>query len=122
MRKILMLLLGTLLLSLQLLAQNRTITGNVTDANGVAISGASIKVKGTSQGTVTGTDGSFSLSVPTNARTLVVSAVGQTAQEISIGNQSNLNVTLQAGAQQNLQEVVVVGYGTQRRKDVTGAV
>lgn len=117
-----MLLFGTLLLSMQLLAQNRTVTGKVTDANGAPVSGASVQVKGTNRGTVTGQDGSFSLGIPANARTLVISAVGQTAQEITVGNQTNFAVTLQAGAQQNLQEVVVVGYGTQRRKDVTGAV
>lgn len=122
MRKIFTLLLGTLLLSLQLLAQNRTITGRVTDANGAAIAGASVQVKGTKTGTVTATDGTYSLSVPANSRTLLISAVGQTEQEVSIGSQTSISVSLQAGKQQNLQEVVVVGYGTQRRRDVTGSV
>lgn len=122
MRKILTLLLGVLLLSLQLLAQNRRIAGRVTDANGAPISGASVQAKGTSVGTVTGNDGGFSLTLPANTRTLVVSAVGQTTQEVTVGNQTNLNVSLQAGAQQNLQEVVVVGYGTAKRRNLTGSV
>ncbi|HEV7329883.1 MAG TPA: TonB-dependent receptor [Flavisolibacter sp.] len=122
MRKFLTLLLGVLLFSVQVLAQTRTITGKVTDANGVPISGASVQVKGTNVGTVTQEDGTFSLSVAPTARTLTISAVGQTAREVNIGTQTNFTVTLQAGGQQNLQEVVVVGYGTQKRADLTGAV
>ncbi|MDQ3276931.1 MAG: SusC/RagA family TonB-linked outer membrane protein [Bacteroidota bacterium] len=121
MRKFLTLLLGVLLFSVQLLAQNRTVTGKVTDASGAPISGASVIIRGTTTGTVTGNDGSFSISVPANSR-LIISAVGQTTQELAVGSQTNLNVTLQAGAQQAMQEVVVVGYGTQRRQDLTGSV
>lgn len=122
MRKFLTLLLGVLLCSVQLLAQTRTVTGKVTDANGVPISGASVIIRGTTTGTVTGNDGSFSINVPANSR-LIISAIGQTTQEIAVGsNQSSVNVTLQTGAQQSMQEVVVVGYGTQRRQDLTGSV
>lgn len=117
MRRFLMLMLGMLLLSMQLLAQNRTITGRVTDANGAPIPNASVQVKGTTVGTITGSDGTFSLAVPATARALVVSAVGQTAQELPITSQSSFDVQLQAGAQQNLQEVVVVGYGTQQQRN-----
>jgi TonB-linked SusC/RagA family outer membrane protein len=116
-----MLMLGVLLLSSQLLAQNRTITGKVTDAGGAPVSGASVQVKGTQTGTVTRDDGTFSLSVPANGRTLTISAIGQTTQEISVGNQSTFNVTLQAGNQQNMQEVVVVGYTTTTRQAFTGS-
>lgn len=113
-------MLGTLL-SLQILAQNRTVTGRVTDATGAPLAGASVQVKNTTTGTVTGADGSFSLSLPANARTLVISAVGQTAQEVSIGNQSAYNVSLQSDAQ-SMQEVVVVGYGTRRKREEGGAI
>lgn len=117
MRRVLMLMLGMLLFGTQLLAQNRTISGRVTDASGAPVPNASVQVKGTTVGTVTTSDGTFSLSVPGTARTLVISSVGQTTQEITITNQSSYTVQLQAGAQQNLQEVVVVGYGTQQQRN-----
>ena len=100
----------------------RSIAGRVTDANGNPIIGASIQVKSTRVGTVTKEDGSFSLTVPANNRVLTISAVGQAPQEITLGSQSSYSITLQAGNQQNLQEVVVVGYGTQRRTEITGNV
>ncbi|HVF96870.1 MAG TPA: SusC/RagA family TonB-linked outer membrane protein [Flavisolibacter sp.] len=120
MRKILMLLLGTLLLSLQLLAQNRTITGKVTDANGAPVPGASVRIKNTSVGVVTKDDGSFSISVPANSQALLISAVGQSAQEVSIGNQTNLAISLRVG-EQSMQEVVVVGYSTTTKQAFTGS-
>src|SRR5207302_9251754 len=104
MRKILLLLLGTLLLSMQLLAQERTITGKVTDANGNPVPGASVQVQNTRTGTVTKEDGSFSISVPANRRTLIVSAIGQAAQEITIGSQTNISVSLQAASNNSMQE------------------
>jgi len=102
-------------------AQSKTITGRVTDAGGVGLAGVSVTARGTNVGTSTATDGSFSITVPANTSTLVFSSVGYTSQEISIGNQSNVTVSLQAAAG-NLNEVVVVGYGTQRRRDMTGAI
>lgn len=119
MRKILTLLLGALLLGMQLLAQNRTVTGRVTDAAGSPVSGASVQVKGSSIGTVTGDDGRFSINVPASGHVLVVSAVGQAAQEITLGSQTNLSVSLRAG-EQNMQEVVVVGYSTTTKQAFTG--
>jgi TonB-linked SusC/RagA family outer membrane protein len=110
-----------LLFSLLVFAQERVVTGRITDASGKGISGASVTVKGQSRGTTTAEDGSFSLSVPANATTLVVSSVGYAAQELSLAGRTTANVTLQA-ATGNLNEVVVVGYGTARRRDVTGAV
>lgn len=110
-----------LLLSLIVTAQDRVITGRITNAAGVGVSGASVSVKNQSRGTTTGDDGQFSLSVPADANVLVVSFVGYAAQEIDIAGQSTVNVTLQA-ASATLNEVVVIGYGTQRRRDVTGAV
>ena len=82
MRRLLFFVLGMLLISAQLLAQNRTITGKVTDAQGGPLSNASVSVKGTAVGTSTGVDGRFSLSIPANAQTLVISSVGYQAQEI----------------------------------------
>jgi TonB-linked SusC/RagA family outer membrane protein len=111
-------------------AQNRTVTGKVTDArNGEGLPGASVIVAGTTAGNSGGTtigtntsaDGSFSISVPTNATSLTVSSVGFSTQEVSIGNSNSVNVSLQFGGQ-SLDEVVVVGYGTQKRKEVTSAV
>lgn len=120
MRKFLATTLTMLLLSLQLLAQNRTVTGRVTDASGAPVAGASVQVKGTNVGTVTTNDGTYTINVPANGRALVVSGADVATQEITIGNQSSINVSLQA-ANRSLQEVVVVGYGTQRRGSVTGS-
>lgn len=114
-------MLGTLLLSLQLLAQSRTVTGRVTDANGIPIPGASVQIKGTRTGTVTNSDGTYSISIPANGRTLVISAVGQATQELVVGNQSNISVSLRAG-EQSLQEVIVsTGYSRERRSQFSGA-
>jgi TonB-dependent starch-binding outer membrane protein SusC len=121
MRKFLFLSCMLMLASLFSWAQ-RSITGRVIDANGNPIAGASIQVKSTSVGTVTKEDGTFSITVPANNRILTISAVGQTQQEITLGSQSAYSITLQTGNQQNLQEVVVVGYGTQRRTEITGNV
>lgn len=121
MRKLLCMMLGLLLVCLQVLAQNRTVTGRVTDANGNPVSGASIQLKNTKFGTVTNADGAFSINVPDNAKTIVVSAVGLAAKEISIGNQANVSISL-IGNEQNLQEVVVsTGYTRERRSQFAGA-
>jgi TonB-linked SusC/RagA family outer membrane protein len=119
MRKLLCLLLGVLLTVTQLLAQNRTITGTVRDNNGNPLANASVQVKGTNIGTVTNASGVYTLSVPSNARTIVISSVGQTAQEMTIGTQSDISVTLQA-ADRNLQEVVVTALGVRREKRSLG--
>lgn len=109
-----------LLLSIHGLAQERVVTGRVTNAQGAGISGVSVTVKNTTTGTTTGEDGSFSISVPANA-ILVFSSVGYASQEISVNNQSTINIELQTTAG-SLNEVVIVGYGTQRRREVTGAI
>jgi TonB-linked SusC/RagA family outer membrane protein len=100
----------------------RTVSGRVTDDKGAPVANASVTVRGTTTGTVTAADGSFSLSVPANARILVISSIGMATQEISITNQTSVNVSLQAAAASSMEEVVVVGYGTQRRRDVTAAI
>jgi TonB-linked SusC/RagA family outer membrane protein len=96
----------------------KKITGTVSDSQGPVI-GASVVEKGTSNGTVTDLDGNFTLNVKPGA-TLVISYIGYTTQEIAVGNQSNFNVTLQED-NTSLEEVVVVGYGVQKKKLLTGA-
>jgi TonB-linked SusC/RagA family outer membrane protein len=97
------------------------VTGTVTDANSEPVIGANVVEKGTTtNGIITDSDGKFSLNVPENA-VLRVSYIGYVAQEIAVGNQTSLNITLVEDAQ-NLDEVVVIGYGTARKKDVTGSV
>lgn len=94
------------------------IKGVVVDTSGDPIIGASIQIKGTGQGTVTDIDGQFTLSAPSNA-VLVISYVGMKTQEVAA--QTNIRVVLEDDTEQ-LQEVVVVGYGTQRKENLTGAV
>ena len=89
-----------------------TITGKVTDASGPII-GASVVQKGTTNGTITDFDGNFTLDVPTNA-TLVISYIGYKDQEIKVGNQRSFNIKMSEDTQA-LEEVVVVGYGTQKK-------
>ncbi|NCB09718.1 MAG: SusC/RagA family TonB-linked outer membrane protein, partial [Bacteroidia bacterium] len=101
--------------------QQKTITGKVVDEAGVPLPGVSVVVKGTTVGIVTDLDGNYSLSVPADAKTLVFSFVGMTAQEVEIANKTNISVTLIAEVT-DLDEVVIVGYGTQKRANVVGAV
>ncbi len=109
-------------LSQSLFAQEKTITGKITDSkDGSPVPGVSVTAKGTGTGTQTRSDGTYSLSVPNNTSTLVVSSVGYATQEISVSGKTSLDVLLVASTT-NLNEIVVVGYGTSRRKDLTGAV
>lgn len=110
-----------LLPAMVVLAQNRTLTGKVSDESGNPISGATVTVKGTTTASTTGPDGIFSISVDAKAKTLVISHVGRTADEIAIGSSNVINATLRP-EESTMQEVVVVGYGTQRKRDVTGNV
>lgn len=97
------------------------VAGRVVDAKGEGLPGVTIVVKGTTRGTSSGPDGSFSLQMPENS-TLVVSSVGFTQQEVAVkGATPNLTITLQEDTKA-LDEVVVVGYGTQKKADVTGAI
>lgn len=121
MRKLMFTMLSVLLISAQLLAQNRTVTGRVTDEKGSVVINASVVVKGSNMGTTTASDGSFSISIPSKAGALIITSVGLGEIEVSLGNASNYNVVLSSTAK-NLQEVVVVGYGNQRRTNITGAV
>nr|WP_297789749.1 TonB-dependent receptor [uncultured Allomuricauda sp.] len=120
MKKFLLVFTIFLFFSAFALAQ-RSVTGMVTDANGQPLPGASVVVKGTVNGTQTDFDGNFSITVENDSATLVFSYIGFTAQEIAVGNQQNINVTLEENTSL-LDEVVVVGYGTQERRKVTGAI
>ncbi len=102
-------------------SQTKTISGKVTDDKGAAVQGATVTVKGTKVGASTAADGSFTITAPTSATAIVVSSVGFAEQEVSITGQSSVTVSL-LPTQSNLNEVVVIGYGTARRKDLTGAV
>lgn len=121
MKRLVTLLLAVLVLNAELLAQNRTVTGTVTDNEGKPISGASVVIKGSKQGVVTNSEGVYSIVLGPGQSTLVVSYVGLGEREISIGNASVYDVSLTA-ARGQLQEVVVVGYGTQRRRTVTSSI
>lgn len=104
-------------------AQDKTITGKVTDSkDGSPVVGASVQPKGTRTGTSTRSDGSFSINVGPNVTILVISSVGYETQEISIEGKSSVEVSFVATFGTNLNEVVVTGYGTARKKDLTGAV
>ena len=101
--------------------QGKSITGKVADQSGLTLPGVTVIVKGTLQGTVTNTDGNYSLSnIPGNA-VLQFSFVGMKTQEVEVGNKTSINITMQIDAI-GLEEVVAVGYGTQKKVNVTGAV
>lgn len=106
--------------AMNVVQQNQKIKGTVVDANGEPIIGATIKVLGTSNGTITDLDGNFSLDMSPKG-TLEISYVGYITQKIQVTSSAPLNVTLKEDAK-NIDEVVVVGYGTVKRSDVTGSV
>lgn len=102
-------------------AIDKTITGNVTDDAGLPLIGVSVAIKGTSTGVTTNEKGDYRISVPDNVNTLVFSYIGFVQQEVDIVGKSTVNVKLSTDSK-SLNEVVVVGYGTQRRGNVTGAI
>ena len=111
--------LFALFLTTGLLAQSRQVTGTVTDANG-PVPGASITVKGTTTGTTSVTNGSYAINAAPNA-TLVVSFMGYKTQEIEVANRARIDVMLEDDVT-GLDEIVVIGYGTVRKRDLTGSV
>jgi len=111
----------TMLVSLSTFAQDKLVSGKVTDkSDGSGMPGVSVSVKGSNKGTQTDVNGAYKISAPANA-TLIYSFVGFTKQEIAVGSRSEMNVTL-ISADKALDEVIVVGYGTTTRKDATGGV
>ncbi len=119
-----LLLILTLLCSVTLVAsaQNRTVTGTVLDASlGDPIPGATVLIKGTTRGVPTDLDGNFSIEVRPGDEVLVISFVGYLAQEVMIGNQNSITVNLEEDIQ-SLEEAIVIGYGSQDKKEITSAV
>lgn len=103
------------------LAKQKTITGTILDEDGNPLPGAGITVKGGSGSVITDTNGTFTISVPDDNAVLVVKYIGYETQEILVGTKTRLEVKLVASAS-SLSQVVVVGYGSQRKSDVTGSV
>ena len=101
--------------------QNRTVTGQVLDETGTPMIGVSVLVKGTSVGTVTDFDGNFTLNLPSNSNTLEFSYIGYNPKVVTVGNNTQFNIKLDPDTQA-LDEVVVIGYGTVKKRDLTGAV
>jgi TonB-linked SusC/RagA family outer membrane protein len=101
--------------------QQKVVTGVVVDASGLSLPGASVLVKGTTNSTSTDMDGKFSIRVDDASKTLVISFVGFETTEIPIANKTDFKITLKESSQ-SLDEVIVVGYGTQKRSDVTGSI
>lgn len=101
--------------------QAQIVTGIITDKTGEPVIGANIIVKGTTNGTISGMDGRFSLEIPNNNAVLQVSYIGYLNQTITVGNQKELNIRLVEDTK-SLEEVVVVGYGTQKKEVVTAAI
>ncbi|MFN3757845.1 MAG: SusC/RagA family TonB-linked outer membrane protein [Algoriphagus aquaeductus] len=122
MKKVLLGFALSFLTIVSVLAQSKTITGRVTSSEEPeGVPGASVVVKGTTQGTVTDLDGSYSISVPADANVLVFSFVGYLTKEVNIGSSTTINVQLDPDVKL-LSEIVVTGYGTQERRDITGSV
>jgi TonB-linked SusC/RagA family outer membrane protein len=111
-----------MLLSVLAEAQSRRITGMVTDASGAPVAGASVVVKGGKHGAVTDNNGNFAIAVSAEAKTLVVSALNFKPQEVPIGEGAALQIRMQAGVPTELNDVIVIGYGSQQKKDLTGAI
>ncbi|MBS1231352.1 MAG: SusC/RagA family protein, partial [Bacteroidetes bacterium] len=99
----------------------RTITGKVTDSGGAALPGVNVRATGTAVGVISGNDGSYAIEVPPEAKRLTFSFVGMETQEVEIGTQTQINITMAESAI-GLEEIVVTGYGTQKKSDITGSV
>ena len=112
-----------LFISITAFTQEKVITGKVTDSkDGSAMPGVSVTAKGSSTGTSTGTDGTFRLSVPASATTLVISSVGFATQEVSIAGKSSIDVQLIVSNSTLGEVIVTTGYGTTKKKDLTGSI
>ncbi len=120
MKKFLLLLIVLAGFSMNLTAQ-KVLTGKVTDEQQNPLPGVSVQLKGTIIGTLTDADGQFRLQVPVDVKILSFSFIGMKTQEIEIGTQTNFNIVLQVDVGL-LEEVIVIGYGTVKKKDLTGAV
>jgi len=108
-------------LAITTFAQQKSLSGKVVGEDGAPIPGVTVVVKGTTSGTITDMDGKFTFNAPATAKTLSVSYIGMKTQELEIGNQTTFNVTLLADVI-GVDEVVVVGYGTRMKEELTGSV
>ena len=120
-RKRMLSILGMLLLSVPFVLAQVLVKGTVKDNLGEGVPGASVQVKGTSQGTITDLDGKFSLNIPQKNATLVISFIGYMTVEVKADSQKPMVITLKEDTK-TLDEVVVVGYQEVRRRDLTGSV
>ncbi len=118
-KRFIMVVFALLTIGVQAFAQS-AVTGKVVDAKGEPVVGAGVQIKGTNAGVVTDLDGQFSIKADSKA-TLVITSIGYKAAEVAVGNRNNLNVVLEEDAL-FLDDVVVVGYGTARKRDVSGAI
>ncbi len=105
----------------QIFAQDRTITGSVVDETGATMPGATVSLKGTQKGTVTDINGKYSITVPESGSILVISYVGYAPKEVPVGESNTIDVNLSADVK-SLDQIVVVGYGVQKKSLVTGAI
>ena len=119
--RLLMVLIPWLLAGLSVVAQNTMYSGKVTEQDGSSIPGVSVVVKGQSIGTTTDMEGKFTISVPPGSKTLVFSFIGLKAQEVMLGTNKSLKITMLSETV-DVEEVVVVGFGTQKKVNLTGAV
>ncbi len=101
--------------------QHKSVSGKVTDSSGSSLPGVSVVIKGTSNGKITDADGKFTIQDVPGDAVLIFSFVGMKTQEVAVGNQTNINITLQEESI-GIDEVVAVGYGTQKKSDLTGSV
>ena len=112
------LVLGSWLMAV---AQNQSVSGKVSDEKGEGLPGVGVAVKGTTVGTTTDVEGKFTLALPENAAVLVLSSVGMKSMEVEIGSKTTFEISMRSD-ERALDEVVVVGYGTTKKSDITGAV
>ncbi|MGN6193823.1 MAG: carboxypeptidase-like regulatory domain-containing protein, partial [Ginsengibacter sp.] len=103
-------------------AQKVTVTGQIIGTDGTPISHASVLEQNTTNGTTSDSSGNFSIDVSNANATLAISSLGYTSQTIPLNGRTNITVTLQGSAAKELEQVVIVGYGTQRKRDITGAI
>lgn len=105
----------------QAVAQTHNLTGTVVDAQGNPVAGAAVVIDGTTKGTSTGSDGSFALNGVMANQSILVTFIGYEPQTVAIGSQTNIKIVLKED-NQTLDEVVVIGYGVQKKRDVTGSI
>lgn len=113
--------IASMLLVCNVIFAQKTVTGKITDSNNQPVAGATIGIRGSNIATQTDASGNFSISVPGGRNTLMISSIGFTPQEVNVANQNTVSLSLQT-ATSSLNEVVVTGYTSQRKKDITGSV